>query len=332
MLQAAGRGVRIHRLQFLLASGGFVMVACAELSKIPLATFFVQSASRRAKLATLGFLLLMSFITFETIFFSLERGFDARMHVVQALGEDITELKIEHARLAKLVAAPTEDLAASRAAVEKESAENERNYRIETGAIEERRKTLRNDQQTLELQKDIESRLQSNDAKRQSLVDEHNKTMAAIEERGRLDARFLNTQLAKAQKDGDLLRSDDIKQKLNAVNAKVQRERTRAEADYKRQRANLEEESRGLLQKRTDLVQEAALANKPQLEELTNQDRLLYRNYTQKRGELNKRNADLNAKVAASLEEGAVAQQRRDELAAQINRKERAFPRLLDTA
>lgn len=68
---------------FLLGGGGFVMVACAELSKIPLATFFVETPRRRAKLATLGFLLLMSFITFETIFMSLERGFNARLQAVQ---------------------------------------------------------------------------------------------------------------------------------------------------------------------------------------------------------------------------------------------------------
>jgi hypothetical protein len=44
---------------FFLGGGGFVMVACAELSKIPLATFFVE-ASHRGKLLTLAFLLLMS--------------------------------------------------------------------------------------------------------------------------------------------------------------------------------------------------------------------------------------------------------------------------------
>jgi hypothetical protein len=52
--------------EFLLGGGGFVMIACAELSKIPLATFFVETPGRSARLQPL----LSSpdeLFTFETI-------------------------------------------------------------------------------------------------------------------------------------------------------------------------------------------------------------------------------------------------------------------------
>lgn len=86
-----------------------MMVACAELSKIPLATFLVETPRRRAKLATLCFLLLMSFITFETIFMSLERGFNARLQAVQTYKEQLGDLQSEHNRLSAIVENPSSD-------------------------------------------------------------------------------------------------------------------------------------------------------------------------------------------------------------------------------
>ena len=127
---------------FLLGAGGFVMVACAELSKIPLATFFVQTKSWRAKLATLAFLILMSFITFETIFMSLERGFNARMIAVRVQAEKIFGLKAERGEISAVLENPAADIKARREAREQELAEHRAGRKLETSTSTTRRKEL----------------------------------------------------------------------------------------------------------------------------------------------------------------------------------------------
>ena len=81
-----------------LASGGFLIVAMAELAKIPVATALVHSRSAwRPAIALL--LLVMSVITFETVFFSLERGFTVRMFGVEQQRHILEALEAERAAL-----------------------------------------------------------------------------------------------------------------------------------------------------------------------------------------------------------------------------------------
>lgn len=56
------------------AAGAFVMVALAELTKIPLATLLFAVQSYFKRIAVLTILLGMAAITFETVFFGLERA------------------------------------------------------------------------------------------------------------------------------------------------------------------------------------------------------------------------------------------------------------------
>ena len=51
----------------------------------------------------------MSFITFETIFMSLERGFNARLQAVQTYKEQLGDLQSEHNRLSAIVENPSSD-------------------------------------------------------------------------------------------------------------------------------------------------------------------------------------------------------------------------------
>lgn len=97
-------GGSLLSMDVILASGGFLIVACAELTKIPVATTLVH-ARWQWKPALLALLALMSVITFETIFFSLERGFtlralevEARRHVVESLEGERQALEADTAR------------------------------------------------------------------------------------------------------------------------------------------------------------------------------------------------------------------------------------------
>ena len=92
---AGGHGLS---LDVVLASGGFLVVACAELTKIPVATTLVH-ARWTWKPVLFVLLALMSVITFETIFFSLERGFTMRMQAVERQRQAVEELEDERSRL-----------------------------------------------------------------------------------------------------------------------------------------------------------------------------------------------------------------------------------------
>ena len=166
---------------FLLGGGGFVMVACAELSKIPLATFLVRSSSRRSRVVTLAFLLLMSFITFETIFFSLERGFNARTLSVRIQAEEIALLKSEHAKLSDFAENPSDRFRAERLAIEKQRDEIRSTYNIETGTITTNRDALRKEQHKSDIPKEIDVQLKSNEARRRSLLEEQDKKISSID-------------------------------------------------------------------------------------------------------------------------------------------------------
>ncbi len=85
-------------IDVLLASGGFLIVACAELTKIPVATTLVH-ARWAWKPALLVLLVLMSVITFETVFFSLERGFTLRVLEVEQQRHLVGELDGERQAL-----------------------------------------------------------------------------------------------------------------------------------------------------------------------------------------------------------------------------------------
>ena len=82
--------------EFVLASGGFVIVALAEITKIPLATALVH-VRWLWKPLLLALMALMAMITFETVFFSLERGFTLRMRGVEAQRQAVDELEGERA-------------------------------------------------------------------------------------------------------------------------------------------------------------------------------------------------------------------------------------------
>lgn len=112
---AVKAGGNLLSLDVLLASGGFLIVACAELTKIPVATTLVH-AHWKWKPALLALLALMSVITFETVFFSLERGFTLRMleveeqrHVVDRLDDERRALEADMQRSTG-VAADTDQL------------------------------------------------------------------------------------------------------------------------------------------------------------------------------------------------------------------------------
>lgn len=94
----ASRGVdgSIPWLTVLLASGGFLIASCAEIGKIPVASALVGAPWRwRVPLAV--FLLVMTVITFETVFFSLERGFTLRMQSVEEQRRAVARLASERA-------------------------------------------------------------------------------------------------------------------------------------------------------------------------------------------------------------------------------------------
>ena len=150
--------------EFLLGGGGFVMVACAELAKIPLATFIVETISRRAKLAALIFLLLMSFITFETIFMSLERGFHARMVEVRTHQEQLHSLQAEHSNLTQMIADPGSEFRSTRAKLDQQIAEVDEQAKLDLEAISNERQELWQQYRASSLPKEMEAQIQALEA------------------------------------------------------------------------------------------------------------------------------------------------------------------------
>ena len=76
----------------ILSSGGFVIVSAAELGKIPLATLLVQVRGWLSKGLILSALILLSGLTFETIFFALERGFELRLARLNGITAELEKL------------------------------------------------------------------------------------------------------------------------------------------------------------------------------------------------------------------------------------------------
>ena len=73
----------------------------------------------------------MSFITFETIFMSLERGFNARLVAVQTQKEQLDTLKSEHSRISLAIENPSADLQSTRAVLMKQLEEIEKSAKSE---------------------------------------------------------------------------------------------------------------------------------------------------------------------------------------------------------
>ena len=73
-------------------SGGFIMVALAELTKIPLAVLLIN-VQNTLKPIILIILIFLSIITFETVFLSLERGFNFQKSDLKTLRDQVGELE-----------------------------------------------------------------------------------------------------------------------------------------------------------------------------------------------------------------------------------------------
>jgi len=308
----------------LLGGGGFVMVACAELSKIPLATFFVESTSRRAKAATLVFLLLMSFITFETIFMSLERGFDARLQAVRTYQEQLNHLQAEHAKITKAIENPGEDLLSTRAALEKQLAEIDRVLKSELGTIADERQSLHKQHQS-NVPKEIEAQLDAIEAGRKQLSEARDRKVAEADDRARKSREFWLRERNIALKAGDLVREQEATKRLNSVGSGV--ERKRIEAEYSNKVGELEVERKRLVDQRAELVRSNEAAIKPRLDELSQAEKRLHSAYGGKRDEIRKRLDAVHTSESELLGGIEALKTRRDNLVTQTKTKESEYRR-----
>ena len=311
---------------FLLGGGGFVMVACAELSKIPLATFFVETPRRRAKLATLGFLLLMSFITFETIFMSLERGFNARLQAVQTHKEQLVGLQSEHYRLSATVENPDADLRSTRAALEKQLAEVDKSSRAEIDALRAEREALLKERHQSEIPKEIGQQLHAVETKGRFLTEERDRKISDAEDRARKTREFWQREKNVARKANDAEREAEATKKINAASSRV--ERTRIETEYQRKVADVEAEAKNLIDRRAELVAASEEAIKPRLGDLSLLEHRINADSGRKREDLRKRLEDLHRLETTNLGEVKANARRRDELANQVRAKETEFRRI----
>ena len=306
--------------EFFLGGGGFVMVACAELSKIPLATFLVEASGRGAKAATLIFLILMSFITFETIFMSLERGFDARMRAVHAQKEQLAQLKAEHAKLSAVIENPSANLQSTRFTIERELGEIDKALKSELDAIREERDNLRQEQRASGLPKEIQDQRLAVDARRKQFIEERDKKIAAAHTRALEVTAALHRELAAARRAADPQRVAVIQSKIDQLNSRA--ERTRIENDYQRPLNQLDVEDKALLDQRARLTRDGEAAIKPRLDELAQKEQRLHMQYGGKREELRKKLDDVHASEKDTLGGVATMIRLRDHLVAQIEKKE----------
>lgn len=311
---------------FLLGGGGFVMVACAELSKIPLATFFVETPRRRAKLATLGFLLLMSFITFETIFMSLERGFNARLQAVHSQKEQLAYLQAEHARLSAIVENPDIDLRSTRAAIEKQLAEIDKSLRSELDAIREERQTLLKERHQSDIPKEIEQQLNALEAKGKLLSEQRDRKITDAEDRARKTREYWQREKNIARKTNDTERELESTKRINAASSRA--ERMRIEAEYLPKLADVEAQAKILIDRRAELIMKIEEALKPRLSELSQLEQRTNADSGRKREELRKRLEGLHIAESSILKEVQENARKRDDVANQVTAKETEFRRI----
>jgi len=312
--------------EFLLGGGGFVMVACAELSKIPLATFFVETPRRRAKLFTLGFLLLMSFITFETIFMSLERGFNVRLQSVHAHKERVAELRAEHGRLSASVEDPSVDLRSRRAAIDKQLAENDKALKSEQEAQRNRREELLRELQQSKLPEELRRRLEAVETSQRGLIEERDRKIADAEDRARRDREYLKKQLADARKKADAAQEAEVAEKLKRLNPRA--EASRIERTYQRKIDDLNAQEKALRDEREKLLRAAEAEIKPRLDAVAVADNRINAEFAAKREDLRRQLTDLHRQEAGLLEKVGESARQRDALTNQIRTKETELRRV----
>ena len=309
--------------EFLLGGGGFVMVACAELAKIPLATFIVESVSKRAKLAALTFLLLMSFITFETIFMSLERGFHARMVEVRTHQEQLHGLQTEYDSLTRKIADPGSEFASTRAKLNQQIAEVDEQEKLNLEAIRHEREQLWQQNRASNIPKEIEAQIQALEAKRPPLIDDREKKIAAADNRARALRDRIQRELTEARRANDAERAADALKRLNEIAWSHGRERNRIDSELRNKITEMDSQIESLIHTRARLVQEAEFAIKPRLDELTERERVLRDEHQTKRDELRRRLDELHLTEATALKEVSSWVSRRSDLAEQIRAKQR---------
>jgi hypothetical protein len=312
-------------VEFFLAGGGFVMVACAELSKIPLATYFVQAASWRAKCATLAFLVLMSVITFETIFFSLERGFNTRLLAARSQAEEISRLKTDRDGLTRFIENPGADFEAKRLALDRQQSEIDASFKNEIAAVEQRRASLLSQRRDSALPNEISEQIQALEAKRPLLLQERDQKLAAISERGQQELRSLHNQLAAARRQNDQARYEETSGRIRSAKAKIEKEKARAESDYQRQLSELQASIAALTATRFELVRDNETASKPGLDDLSKSAERIHSEYGRKREGLSKERSNLHAAETAAGQDALRKRDRRNDLASQVERKEAQY-------
>jgi hypothetical protein len=97
--QAASATDNVEAMALVLASAPFFMVALAELTKIPIATLLF-SASWKWRPILAVFLFSLAFITFETVFFGLERAATLRQLEIEQFTARVSALTGEQQSIA----------------------------------------------------------------------------------------------------------------------------------------------------------------------------------------------------------------------------------------
>ena len=302
------------------------MVACAELSKIPLATFFVETPGRRAKLFTLGFLLLIGFITFETIFMSLERGFNVRLQGVHAQKEKVADLQTEHKRLSAIVRDPSIDLRSRRTALEQQLSDNDKSLKAELAAQKNRREILLGELQQSQRPEELRKQLEVSENNARLLIEERHRKIADAEDRARKDREFLRKQVGDAQKKGDDVRAAEAAEKLKTVGSRA--ERSCIEGTYQRKIDTLIAEAKTLRDERTKIVGDAEASVKPHLHDLSEAEHRTNAEFTRKREDLRKQLDVLHDQENGNLAKVEVTARQRDIAAKELRAKETELRRV----
>ncbi|MDX2157843.1 MAG: hypothetical protein SFW09_15195 [Hyphomicrobiaceae bacterium] len=286
---------------FLLGGGGFVMVSCAELSKIPLATFFVESDRKRVKLATLGFLILVSFITFETIFFSLERGFNGRMQQINASKEKIGQLERDFVLLAGKIKDPNSDAAAERAALGRQREEAESQFKADLDAIDRQLDQIRQGQVSNTLSTEIKERVQELDKRIERTKAEQHDSQAAAEKKARNTNSYFQRLIDAARKSGDAAKVADLQRSQANHRSGSFREQAELSGRYRGSLEKLESERQMLLRKSMDTVVEDDEQRRREVSKLADERSRLMQDRQRKILELDRRLAALNDREEKEL-------------------------------
>ena len=158
--------------------------------------------------------------------------------------------------------------------------------------------------------------------KRQVLLGERDAKLAAVEERTGRDLRPLLFQLDAARRANDAERYIAIKRRIASVNGRAEKERARADGDYKAELSRVEEAAENLADERFRARRKTEEAIKSRIDEEDEREHTQVAEASRKQNALVKEIGELREAEAGEISNAALKRKQRDAIDAAIQQEE----------